>query len=181
MKIGICVGHSRRGDSGATSKWGESEHSYNRKVADALHDELEKRGIPSFVIKSYDAGGYSAGIRDCAKQLRDGGATHAVELHFNAATGKAQGAEWLHWHSSGGGKRMCESLRRAFLTSFPMMTDRGLKPKAPGARGALFLRATHCPAAILEPFFGDNPHDCAIFKGNEMALAKAYANGIANL
>jgi N-acetylmuramoyl-L-alanine amidase len=181
MKLGIAVGHSRRGDSGAETLFGETEHSYNSKVADKLMTALSRRGIESFIIDDYKYVTYSSGIRHCAKLLRDKGATHAMELHFNAASASANGAEWLHWHSSNGGKRLAESIRQAFNRKFPMMTDRGLKPKHPGARGAMFLRTTHCPAIITEPFFGSSQKDCAVFQGAEQELAEAYADGITQL
>lgn len=178
MKIGICIGHSRKGDRGAVSQWGETEWDYNSKVAGHLKAELEARGVSCVVIDDYRYGGYSSGIRHCAKLLRDAKVTHAVELHFNSAGASANGAEWLHWHSSGGGKRLAEGLRRAFVSAFPMVRDRGLKARQKGQRGALFLRATHCPAVILEPFFGSSAKDAATFRGGEKALARAYAEGL---
>lgn len=180
-KIGICIGHSRRNDKGAVTLWGESEWDYNSKVAKALKAELDSRGIESFITDNYKYSSYSSAIRHCAKLLRDAGATHAIELHFNSASASANGAEWLHWHSSSGGRRLAQAMREAFTAKFPMMTDRGLKPKRRGQRGSAFLRLTHCPAILTEPFFGSSIHDCAIFKDHEAALAQAYADGIQKL
>ncbi len=53
MKIGICVGHSRRGDSGAESVDGVSEWTYNSSVARELDMELERRGIDSIIVDDY--------------------------------------------------------------------------------------------------------------------------------
>lgn len=181
LNIGICVGHSRRGDSGAVSLWGETEHAYNSKVAHSLKDELGRMGIASFVIADYEASGYTSGIRNAAAKLRAGGATHALELHFNSASASANGAEWLHYSGSQGGIKLATAMREAFKAAFPMVTDRGLKPKGRGDRGGTFLQMTHCPAIITEPFFGSNAHDCAIFQGEEERLAKAYAKGIQKL
>lgn len=181
MKIGICVGHSRRGDSGAVTLWGESEHVYNSKVAKLLQSKLNARGIDSFVIDDYKNSSYGAGIAYAAKVLRNEGASHAIELHFNSAGPSAHGAEWLHWETSTGGKRLAEAMRSAFVKAFPTMKDRGLKPKGKGARGSTFLRKTHCPAILTEPFFGSSSKDCAVFKDNEEQLAEAYAAGIAAL
>lgn len=181
MKIGICVGHSRWGDSGAVSLWGKSEWDYNSAVAVALKRELDLAGIDSVILDDYKAGGYGAAMRNCAKYLLNEGATHAIELHFNAAGPQAHGAEWLHWRTSSGGKRLAEALRAGFTTYFPGIKDRGLKPKGSGERGALFLRKTHCPAVIAEPFFGSNEGDCEAFRRNEAKLAAAYAEGIRRL
>ena len=191
MNLGICVGHSRRGsgandgkgtgDMGAVSLWGESEWDYNSKVAVALKAELDRRDIASFILDDYQASGYSTGIRRAARMLRDNGATHTVELHFNAATPSANGAEWLHWHNSRGGKALAQALHKSFKEEFPEITDRGLKPRHPGQRGTAFLRTTHCPAVIVEPFFGSNTRDCQIFRGAEDVLAATYAEGISRL
>lgn len=162
--------------------WGENEWDYNRKVAVALHADLEERGIASFIIDDYEASGYSTGIRRCAKMLRDRGASHAVELHFNSATpSSANGSEWLYWNSSRGGKALAQAIHRGFKSAFPGITDRGLKPRHPGQRGTAFLRGTSCPAAILEPFFGSNAGDCEAFRGKETELAGAYAAGLSQL
>ena len=185
MNLGICVGHSRGGDKGAVSLWGESEWDYNSKVAIELKAELDRRGKDSFIIDDYSADGsgcgYSAGIRRAAKLLRDQGATHCIELHFNAATPSAHGAEWLHWHNSTGGKRLAESIQAGFTQTFPTIRDRGIKPRHAGQRGSLFLRLTPVPAVICEPFFGSNEGDCAEFEGKEADLALAYAEGISRL
>jgi len=180
MNLGICVGHSRGGDKGAVSLWGESEWDYNSKVAAELKAELDRRGIDSFVIDDYKHDGYSSGIRHCAKLLRDQ-ATHCIELHFNSATPSAHGAEWIHWHNSSGGKRLAESIQAGFAQTFPTIRDRGIKPRHAGQRGSLFLRLTPCPALVCEPFFGSNEGDCAEFEGKEADLALAYAEGISRL
>jgi len=182
MNLGICVGHSRGGDKGAVSLWGESEWDYNSKVAAELKAELDRRGISSIVIDDYKYKSYSAGIRHCAKLLRDQGATHCIELHFNAAASpSAHGAEWLHWHNSTGGKRLAESIQAGFAQTFPTIRDRGVKPRHAGQRGSLFLRLTPVAAVICEPFFGSNEGDCAEFEGKEADLALAYAEGISRL
>lgn len=181
MNVGICVGHSRRGDSGAVALWGETEHAYNTKVAKHLQESLRRSGIESFVIDDYQNSGYSAGIRHAAKVLRDRGATLATELHFNSAGETANGAEWLYWVTSKGGEKLAEAFRASFRKAFPMMTDRGIKPRSEGTRGALFLRITPCPAIICEPFFGSNPKDCATFQGEEKRLAESYTDAIRSL
>ena len=187
MNLGICVGHSRGGgdrgggDRGAISLWRESEWDYNSKVAAELKAELDRRGIDSFVIDDYKHAGYSSGIRHCAKLLRDQGATHCIELHFNAATPSAHGAEWIHWHNSSGGKRLAESIQAGFAQTFPTIRDRGVKTRHAGQRGSLFLRKSPVAALICEPFFGSNEGDCAEFEGKEADLALAYAEGISRL
>jgi len=42
----------------------------------------------------------------------------------------------------------------------------------------LFLRGTHCPAVICEPFFGSNPGDWQTAKDKKTNIARAIAEGI---
>jgi len=178
MKIGICVGHSRRGDSGAESVDGVSEWTYNSVVARELELELDRRGIDSIIVDDYRPSSYAAAIRHCAQILKAAGVTHAIELHFNSAGPSAHGHEWLHWGGSRGGQALAKALEHSFSAAFPAARSRGLKPKKSGDRGSLFLRLTHCPAIIAEPFFGSSQSDWRTFKHAHKSIAAAIANGI---
>ena len=181
MKIGICVGHSRRGDSGAESVGGVDEWTYNAEVARELDIALERRGIDAVIIDDYQRGSYGAGIARCAEMLRESACTHAIELHFNSAGPTATGHEWLYWATSRNGKRFADIIERAFSIAFPTHRRRGIKPKSRGSRGSTFLRRTHCPAIIAEPFFGSNSNDWNVFGNAQREVARAIASGIALL
>ena len=181
MKIGICVGHSRRGDSGAESVDSVSEWTYNSEVARELDIELERRGIDASIVDDYRRSSYSSAIRNCAQILKDDGVTHAIELHFNSAGPSAHGHEWLHWGGSRGGQALAKALERSFSIAFPSTRSRGLKAKKSGDRGSLFLRSTHCPAIIAEPFFGSSQSDWRTFRNAQREVARAIAAGIALL
>tara|TARA_B100000579_G_C22711882_1_gene794983 strand:- start:870 stop:1100 length:231 start_codon:yes stop_codon:yes gene_type:complete len=63
--------------------------------------------------------------------------------------------------------------------TFPLFTSRGIKFRRKGHRGAGFLRLTHCPAVIAEPFFGsckDPDWDLAV--NHKEGIAKSIAGGI---
>lgn len=180
--IALCVGHSRiengRTEGGAISAGGISEHAYNTPLADQINYYLNRFGIASFIVSYYKGNGYTAAQQWLAGELKKFGATLALELHFNASEGQARGAEWLHWGSSVRGKILASCLRSEFLAGFPEAIDRGLKPKVNGDRGAEFLKGTHCPAVICEPFFGDNAADWQMAVAKKDQLALAIANGI---
>lgn len=182
--IAICLGHSRRingrPEGGAVSHDGKlSEWNYNLPLAILIRQELKQHGVRAEIISEYEGTSYGAAQRWLAGKLRELGVTCAVELHFNAADDSAaNGHEWLAWHSSANGKYLANCLHLAMCQEVPGLKSRGVKPKDASARGAEFLKGTHCPAVIAEPFFGSSPHDWAIANQEREQIAKAYAAGI---
>lgn len=175
--IAICVGHSRQGDCGALSIDGHTtEYEYNCDLAQRISDKIRK---PIRIYDSYSGNGYTSAMRWLARKLKEDGAELAVELHFNSASSKATGHEWLHWHSSEKGRLLARALRDSMEDAFPLFTSRGIKARAKGSRGAAFLRLTSMPAVIAEPFFGsrDDP-DWDIAVNHKDGVASAIASGV---
>lgn len=179
--IALCVGHSRqingKTEGGAVSFGGVSEHAYNKELADLILADLG-RDVGVALWNRYEGNGYGAAISWLSGEIKKKDAVLAIELHFNCATGDARGAEWLYWHSSTKGKELASCIHSAFTKELPEIKDRGIKPRSSGDRGSDFLRATHCPAVICEPFFGDNKEDWRIAVTNKKEIAAAIANGI---
>lgn len=179
--IAICIGHSRkiggRYDGGA---WSDSlqinERDFNLKVADKLQKLLSEKKIASKIFREYNGNGYGTAMFDVANKIRMARATFAIELHFNSSEPGANGHEWLYWHSSLLGKRIAQKFEDAFSKLFPNIKARGIKAIQKQDRGGKFLELTHCPAVILEPFFGSNVQDCS--KINVERIAEAYAKAI---
>lgn len=177
--IGLCIGHSRRGDSGAWTVGpnSESEYKFNtdlvRRVAPLLNVEYK-------IYDDYHASSYVGAMNYVARKLKEDEATSCVEFHFNAASPRATGHEWLYWYSSSGGRRLAEDLKIAMEEVYPELATRGARKRIKGDRGALFLRTTPCYAVIGEPFFGSNINDVDLINEDRDMLAKAYANGINN-
>lgn len=164
--IAICVGHSRkingRYDGGAYSAPLDiNERDFNLKVATSLSKKLASRNIRSKIIDHYNGNGYGSAMADVARQVKEAGASLAVELHFNSATPQANGHEWLYWHSSEIGKKIAHKFNLEFSKAFPGIKARGPKAITKNDRGGKFLELTHCPAIILEPFFGSSVEDCS--------------------
>lgn len=179
--IAICIGHSRkigdRYDGGAYSEHLKiNERDFNLKVASELQKLLADKRIGSKIYSDYKGSGYGTAIFNVANQIRMARATFAIELHFNSASTEANGHEWLYWHSSLIGRRIAEKFHDAFVKEFPSIKSRGIKAIQKQDRGGKFLELTHCPAVILEPFFGSNLQDCS--KINVEGIAKAYAEAI---
>ena len=182
MKIGIFVGHSRRGDQGAVSIGGVSEFVFNLPVAENLRAELTARGIASEVVHWYGGNSYGAAMSWVGKKCREAGFTAAIELHFNAASAQANGHEFLFFHTSAKAHRLAAAFAESFQHRFPFSRPRaqsGLLRRSAADRGTLFLRRTPCPAVILEPFFGSNPEEWDYFSANKKLLAISYADALA--
>ena len=176
--IAICVGHSRRGDRGAVSCGNVSEWEYNRNVGDLVVADLAAAGIAAKMYAVYPRSSYAGAINWLAAQLRADGAEAAVELHFNSAHPAAHGFEYLHWATSPRGRALAEALHAAHAAAMPQQKDRGVKGLRPGDRGGHFLRTTHCPAVIAEPFFGSSPQEWAMWGDAQERLAQIYAAGV---
>jgi N-acetylmuramoyl-L-alanine amidase len=183
--IALCVGHSRqingRLDGGAVSVGGVSEWTYNRRLADLIGAHLTRNRLRWFIVDAYPGKGYGAAIAWLARHLAERAADVAIELHFNSAGPTATGHEWLYWHTSKSGRRLAESIDLEFRLQLPpnVLRPRGCKPIPPNGRGSEFLRRTHCPAIITEPFFGSHAGDWKIATESQDRIAIAIANGIA--
>ena len=183
MRVALCVGHSRRGDNGAVAADGSTqEWTFWRRVA-----HLAKRGRMAYdpqvaVYDVYAGRSYTEAMSDCAARVRDFNADCAIELHFNAYNGIAQGREAFYWHSSPNGESLAKCIlevqeRRVAMEGggFPF---RGAKPATRDTRGAQFLRKTHCPAIIWEGWFGDNLQEWAFYSQREDMVADILAECI---
>jgi N-acetylmuramoyl-L-alanine amidase len=115
-----------------------------------------------------------------ARRLKELKVDVAIELHFNAAGPLATGYEFLHWFCSPKGVALGHKMLREFTKAFPEQRNRGLKSIDAADRGGLFLRKTHCPSLICEPFFGSNKKDTAFFFARREELAVVYADGVIN-
>ena len=177
-KVAVCVGHSRSGDSGAVSVAGVKEWSYNLEVAYLTADALQRSGASAVVVKEYDGSSYGAAMSWLASHLRGLGVDAAIELHFNSASETAQGFEYLYYHSSSRGKALAQSLHAEHKRAFPFAVDRGIKARGAGDRGVQFLKLTHCPAVICEPFFGSSREEWNLYESEKVKLAEVYSRAL---
>jgi N-acetylmuramoyl-L-alanine amidase len=116
---------------------------------------------------------------DVSAQVKDARASLAIELHFNSATPSANGHEWLYWHSSAKGKALAQAFNAQFSKDHPNIRARGIKGITAKDRGGAFLRVTHCPSLVVEPFFGSSESDCRQIIPE--SVAKSYAKALISL
>jgi N-acetylmuramoyl-L-alanine amidase len=175
--IGLAIGHSRRGDSGAytVGRPSVSEKKFNTQLLPLITPKLK---VPYVIYDDYKASSYVGAMKSVARKMKEDNVDACIEFHFNAAGPKATGHEWLHWETSRGGKRLATKLKEAMDFAYPDLASRGVKPRSKGHRGALFLRKTPCYACIAEPFFGSNISDVELIQSDLNRLAKVYAKGI---
>lgn len=179
--LGLCVGHSRwttgKVEGGAISVGNVSEYAYNSDLAARIQILLAKAGVESKIFNKYEGNGYTTAMRWLAEKLKDAGVTQALELHFNSAGPSATGHEWLHYPSSVKGKALATALDKNFDQLLPEIKSRGVKSPEAG-RGDAFLKLTHCPAVICEPFFGSNINDWNIAVQKKDLIALSITRGI---
>lgn len=183
-RIALCIGHSRPVDGhpegGAVSVGGIQEWQYNSNLADHIAAHLTRHRIRWFIVDRYQGAGYTSAQKWLATHLAEREADAALELHFNSAGKTARGHEWLYWHSSKSGRALAGHLDHEMRLQLPphLIPARGAKPLDSTSRGAEFVRRTHCPSVICEPFFGSNPDDWRIATENIDKIAIAIANGV---
>jgi N-acetylmuramoyl-L-alanine amidase len=182
-RVALCVGHSRRGDSGAASVGNVSEWVYNSDIAKLTAARLEAAGIEARIIDSYPADSYGAAMTWLAGQLRAYKPAAMLELHFNAATPSAHGFEHLYHPDSPASKVLARDIARHQAAAFPDDTARrngGTYARADGS-GTGFLRLhTIAPAVLPEPFFGSNHAQWATYgsPAGMQRLAGVYADSL---
>jgi N-acetylmuramoyl-L-alanine amidase len=165
---------------GALSVGGVSEWHYNSDIAKRVFRKLLDLGHEACVIQVYPRPTYGAAMDWLAEELRKRGAECAVELHFNSSDDpRSHGHEWLHWHSSLSGRRLAQAVQQQMTAHFPELRSRGLVAiRSEKERGGGFLRKTHCPALIAEPFFGSNALEWELFNAERDFYAEVLALGI---
>lgn len=181
-RIALCIGHSRKGDAGAVSTTDPvmNEWRYNSSLAELVKEELDSAGATVEIFDDYKYISYSAAMNYIADEVERWQADVALELHFNSAHPTARGFEYLHWYKSRAGRILAKCFVDAQADEFTWQKNRGAKARRPGTRGSQFLRKTHCPALILEPFFGSNKNEWAYFSQIEyqLDLAHCYAQAL---
>jgi len=92
--IGLVIGHNENAQ-GATNYLGESEWTFNKRIAHKLHISLADEGIQSAILFRPNSGGYTHECNYTAKELVRLGCKMSLHLHFNSAGPTARGCEVL--------------------------------------------------------------------------------------
>lgn len=178
MKIALTVGHSLLKNGIYTSadgrKYGGCNEykwckAFSKQVATALKNNghkvtrivcPEKNFTSSFQEKNYKLNKINSGNYDLV-----------IELHLNASSPSAKGAEVLY--KSEAGKKYAQKVLKQLATVY---NNRGIKKRD----DLYILNGTKPPAILLETFFCTNKSDYKKGKGlaKRTKLAKLVAKGI---
>lgn len=165
-KLAIVVGHTRT-SPGVFGQAPVDQHEYfwNSGVAERMKQHAGT--IPGLAVEIFlrDQGGI-AGAYGRAKTW---GAEASIELHFNAANGRASGTETIYVTDRS--KPLAQAVQQAMVATMELR-DRKIKLPWEG-RGNASLTQLAVPSIIVEPFFGDNAGDCerAVAKRDDLATA----------
>jgi len=178
--LAIVVGHNSRSQGAVRPDTGESEYSYNTRLAKMIKDEAEGSGMRCEIFYRRPGLGYTREIREVYRETDSWGADATIELHFNAAGSP---------HASGTETFTSGSARSAILAQEVQMEmveelglrDRGVKVRNSRTRGRGYrsLVSGRAPAILIEPFFatstaGQQATDDSIEQAN---LAQAIVAG----
>lgn len=146
----IVSGGHYPGKSGASFE-GFSEYPETLVWAQEICNQLNAMCMPCVIVPT---GGLTKKVQFINDAVGKGAVWLALEVHFNAGGG--QGTETLYCPGSEKGERYAEQVNNALWPVFGK--SRGVKEgwyRMDKASGIIdyFLRATKCPAIIIEPEF----------------------------
>jgi len=180
-KLAVIVGHNEAAQGAVRADTGETEWSWNGRLARAISTLSPSYGISVQIFFRQAGMGYSAEIDDVYHRADKWGADATVELHFNSfGNPLAQGTETLT-STSKGGRALGAAVQREIVRELGLR-KRGAKAIGPRERGGRSLYAGAAPAILVEPYFGSNPDDLsATDEPHEMTgLANAILAGAAD-
>lgn len=175
-RLGIVVGHTKAAPGAFSKTLNQSEYVYNSDLAEKIKAYGAKVGVEVFIEKR-DVGGVTGAF----KRILAKKPAAIIELHFNAANGKASGAETLF--SDNYDRAGADELALAFLLAKNMakvlgIPNRGVKERGTkGERGFFnLMQTTQIASVLIESGFGDNPVDAKAMRDKKDALAQTIVD-----
>lgn len=163
MRLAIVVGHTKLASGAfAVDPIRQSEYYFNTEIAEIMYRHARSIGLECRIFLRDQIG--VAGAYAEANIWAKGHKSCLIELHFNAANGKAKGSETLYDKDPLESKQFAELVQAAMKTVFNRTgkQDRGLKLIEPNERGGRNLLLCTFPSVLVEPFFGDNKEECEL-------------------
>lgn len=162
MEYAIVVGHTQF-RPGACSPYSlPCEWEYNRQIAKELECIADV-----YFYDSYNFG-YKEMCKRNANRMNKKDYKLIIELHYNAASPSANGAEALYYFRNQKAKKLCEKFSRLMTKNFGIK-NRGAKALVNKYdRGFWAVYFPYAPTILLEPFFGTNQNDVAKMGSNIM-------------
>lgn len=162
LKVAVVVGHNEENQGYFSTILGKTEYELMTEVAEEMYHPL----IDFKIFYRKPSSTYPKEIKEVYNRVDDWGADLSIELHFNAFDSKSNrighGTETL---SSGSVKSLilAECLQNSMIDVLKLK-DRGVKVVTKRHRGGKSLHYGKAPAALIEPFFGDEKEDVEAFE-----------------
>lgn len=145
--------------------------------AGAIHEFLSSWGATVLVndpVRGTLIGYYSQRNREASLW----GADLYLACHLNAGHGTYAAIEMMAGRRD---DRLCAYIGSELKATAKEITDARPVMLGHGDRGAVCIEACACPAAIVEPFFGDSPSQQPLMAGAALAdIGRAIGRGVAN-
>ena len=170
-KVAIKVGHTKKAKGAYSPTLGESEYDYNLAVAQKLV-ELGNCGKIKYEMFIFDANisSYTKRQELVAKEINsdEEGFDLVIELHYNSAESHtARGVLVLYYYKSSKGKEAAKVIGDSIFNVFQTERDPDVGLSSDKQNGYQAVVTPKPVAILLEPFFGSNPQESALFKGDE--------------
>lgn len=155
MNVAIIIGHNSKSKGAYSSQLGYSEFDFFKEVSAII-----KKNAPSVdVYERKYTGSYSSEMKEVISEINRVGYDLAIELHFNAANGTANGVEVLHYSKSKKGIEWANSVIKIHELVCGLSSS-GLKPVSDNSvNGSYGILNSKMPYILTESFFGDNESD----------------------
>lgn len=167
MKVYLDAGHGGH-DSGAVG-FNKAEKHFALDICMRVNALLRANGVNTMTTRTDD---HFVSLTQRASMCNNWGADLFVSFHCNSGGGR--GAEVWHSISGGQGKIVAERIDNNLRS---VNVSRGLKTKR-GKHGDYIyvIRATHCPAVLIEFGFMDNATDVELL--NNSTIRQRYAEAV---
>lgn len=171
IKLALIRGHTKTAGGAYSPFLKANEYTWN---GDLINKIIQLNGDrKDFLVKEFLRDGI--GIAGAYKNAMNWKPSAIIEVHFNAANGKAQGTETLY-NDSGDFKGINEVVFAKMINDGMVQAlgtkDRGIRKRLPSDRGYGNVSQTKSiPSILIEIGFGDNKADCALMEKNKLVLA----------
>lgn len=174
-RLGVVVGHEKDAPGARMCEpYRYYEYPFNTEVAHMMAEYGESKGLDVEIFLRDDIG-----ISGAYRATRAAKCDVVIELHFNAADGRARGSEVL-CSTEAQDKALAMLLEKAMCRVFERTGsgDRGLQLRDSG-RGAESCTSFPGKAnALVEPAFGDNPSDAKMLVERREQYAHALVDAV---
>ena len=171
-KIAVVIGHRASKPGYRSAYLDQYEYQFNAELTKELLPVLEN----DYQVVVYFKDGLST--PQVYDEIQKWNPRLALELHFNAhQDASAYGTETLCMQGWGYYANIMQNALAAALKR-DRKGDRGIKILRGGGRGFENVSQLDCATLLLEPFFGSNPDDCALFESRRTEVFNAILSAL---